>query len=145
MNINAAGLELVKHFEGCKLEAYLCPAGVPTIGFGCTTDVRLGDTINQQMADFMLLRDLARFEKGVERLVHVDITENQFSALVSFAFNLGLGNLGNSTLLKMINAGSPEAAAVQFTRWNRANGKVLEGLTRRRIAEQKLYQGKDWK
>jgi lysozyme len=141
MNINQDGLDLLKSFEGCKLEAYPDPGtgDAPwTIGYGCTTDVKPGDTINQEMAEFMLLRDVAMFEKGVSDLIKVDVTPNQFSACVVLAYNIGMTNFGASTLLRMINAQDPNASA-QFLRWNRAAGQVMAGLTRRREAEKQLY------
>jgi lysozyme len=144
MRISPAGKELIQHFEGCKLEAYRCSAGVLTIGYGHTGDVKEGDTITQEMADLMLLRDLRKFEIGIDGLVKAQITQNQFDSLVSLAFNVGLGNLSTSTLIRMINAGSADAAADQFLRWNRAAGRVMPGLTRRREAERKHYKGQSW-
>ncbi|MCJ2030709.1 lysozyme [Methylobacterium sp. J-043] len=96
--------------------------------------------ITQAEADDILARDLVRFEDAVARLVRVPVTQNQFDALVSFAFNLGEGNLGSSTLLKKLNAGDYDGAADQFARWNKAKGKVLTGLTRRRAAEADLFR-----
>ena len=141
MNINQAGLDLLKSFEGCKLEAYPDPATgeAPwTIGYGCTTDVHPGDVINQAMADFMLLRDVAVFEKRVSDLIKVPVTDNQFSACVVLAYNIGITNFGASTLLRMINANDP-AASLQFLRWDKAAGKTMAGLTRRRAAEKALF------
>jgi lysozyme len=144
MNISQNGIDLIQHFEGCRLDAYLDSVGVPTIGYGCTKDVKLGDSITQEQADVMFLAEISKFEKGVESLVHVDISQNQFDALVSFAYNLGLGSLASSTLLRIINAGSPEAAADQFLRWDHAGGQQLAGLTARREAERKLFLGESW-
>lgn len=147
MNASPKAAEIIRHFEGCRLTAYPDPAtgGEPyTVGYGCTLGVKKGDVITQEMADLMLLRDMKRFENGVNNLVKAHITQNQFDALVSLSFNIGLGNLQNSTLLKMINAGSADAAADQFLRWNRAAGKVMAGLTKRREAERKLYRGEAW-
>lgn len=141
-NINEIGLALIKQFEGCKLSAYKCPAGVWTIGYGSTgAHVYEGLKITQEQADDLLRKDLLRFEEGVSKLCPV-ASDNQFSALVSFAFNLGLGSLQTSTLRRMHNEGNYEAAAGQFTRWNKAKGKVLNGLTRRREAEARLYRSK---
>lgn len=134
------GIPLIKRFEGCRLAAYICPAGVLTIGYGHTgADVRRGQVISQVQADTLLARDYARFEIAVRRLVHVAVTDNQLGALVSFAFNVGTGNLQKSTLLRMLNAGDRLGAANQFKRWNRAGGRVLEGLTTRRAAERSLF------
>lgn len=139
MRISPRGIELVKQFEGCKLTAYVCPAGVLTIGYGSTgPHVKAGMKIDGAQANTLLLKDLERFEAGVNRLSKKH-TQGQFDALVSFAFNLGLGNLEKSTLLKLHNAGKHTEAADQFKRWNKAGGKVLAGLTRRREAEAALY------
>ena len=139
-DISNKGLDLIKHFEGCKLEAYRDSVGIPTIGYGHIEGVQMGDVITQDEADLYLSHDVASKVDGVNRLVRADINQNQFDALVSFAYNLGLGALGNSTLLKMINAGSANAAGPQFLRWNKAGGVVLAGLTRRREAEKALYE-----
>lgn len=146
--INGAGVAIIKHFEGLKLKAYKCPAGVWTIGYGHTgPDVMPGLVITEARADELLAADLARFEAGVARLAPVT-TDNQFSALVSFAFNVGLDEdgdgkaegLGDSTLLRKHNAGDYEGAAAQFALWNKANGVVMSGLTRRRAMEADLYR-----
>jgi lysozyme len=134
-----AGLGLVKTFEGCKLKAYLCPAGVPTIGYGRTKGVKLGQTITQAQADAWVVEEYDEFEAGVRKLVKVPLTANQLGALTSFAYNLGLGNLKSSTLLKKLNGGDYAGAAAQFARWNKAGGVVLAGLTKRRAAEAKLF------
>ena len=130
---------IIKEFEGCKLKAYKCPADVWTIGYGHTDGVKEGDEITQQEADRLLASDVDLFTSGVKRLVTSDINPNQLGALVSFAFNLGLGNLRHSTLLKLVNAGDFVGAANQFPRWNKAGGKVLPGLVRRRKAEKQLF------
>ena len=142
MKINKAGVELVKHFEGLKLKAYLCPANVWTIGYGCT-DKRYaykGNVITEGVAERLLKTDMREFEGAVERYVSVPLNWNQFSALVSFSFNVGAGALNRSTLLKKLNAGDYKGAAGQFCRWNRGGGKVLKGLIRRRAAEKKLFE-----
>jgi len=142
-NSSRAGLGLIKTFEGCKLSAYLCPAKVPTIGWGFTTwngqKVKLGQTITQAEADAVLVREYDAYEAQVRKLVKVPVTANQLGALVSFAFNVGIGALRSSTLLKMLNAGNYAGASGQFARWNRAGGKVLAGLTRRRAAEAAFF------
>lgn len=138
--INKAGFDLIRRFEGLRLKAYTCPAGVLTIGYGSTgKHVKPGMVITVEQADELLTKDLARFEDGVNRLAPIT-TDNQFAALVSFAFNVGLGNLEESTLLRMHRDGHYGAAAKQFARWNRAAGKVLPGLVKRRAAEAELYQ-----
>jgi len=140
--INKAGLDLIKSFEGLRLTAYPDPAtgGDPwTIGWGSTGDhVKRGLTITTAQAEELLRSDLRRFEDGVDELAPV-ATDNQFAALVSFAFNCGLANLKSSTLLKLHNRGMFDLAALQFGRWNKAAGKVMRGLTRRRDTEAKLY------
>ena len=142
MQISKAGLDLIKQFEGLYLQAYRCPAGVPTIGYGHTAGVAMGQTITQQQADDYLRRDVRMFERAVERLVKVPLTQGQFDALVSFAFNLGEGALAQSTLLRLLNAGDYAGAAAQFDRWNKAGGRVLPGLVRRRAAERALFEAR---
>lgn len=131
--------ELIKSFEGLELEAYLCPANVWTIGYGHTGNVHEGQTITKQEAEELLDQDLEVFRRGVRKAVTVDLNENQFGALVSFAYNVGIGSLQSSTLLKLLNAGDYAGAADQFLRWNKASGKVLTGLTRRREAERAVF------
>ena len=142
MQISKAGLDLIKQFEGLYLNAYRCPAGVPTIGYGHTAGVAMGQTITQQQADDFLRRDVRQFERAVSRLVHVPLTQGQFDALVSFTYNLSAANLGNSTLLRLLNAGDYKGAAAQFDRWTKAGGKELPGLVKRRAAERALFEGK---
>jgi len=145
MNINLKGLSIIKEFESLKLNAYICPAGVPTIGYGHTgPEVDIGLTITQRQADDLLAKDLAKFELGVSGLVSVQLNENQFSALVSFAYNCGLANLQQSTLLRYVNARKFEQAADEFLKWNRARKMVLPGLTRRRMAERSLFLSGDF-
>ena len=142
MQISKAGLDLIKQFEGLYLNAYRCPAGVPTIGYGHTAGVAMGQTITQQQADDYLRRDVRQFARAVARLVTVPLTQGQFDALVSFAFNLGEGALAQSTLLRLLNAGDYAGAAAQFDRWNKAGGRVLPGLVRRRAAERALFESR---
>lgn len=133
-------MDLIQQFEGCKLTAYLCPAGVWTIGWGSTgIGVSKGVTWTQAEADERYKKDMGVFKTGVKKLVTVPINNNQLEALTSFAYNLGLGALKGSTLLKYLNAGNYQAAANQFLRWDKAGGKVLSGLTRRRTAERNLF------
>ena len=141
MKISEKGLDLIKRFEGCETTAYRCPAGVLTIGYGSTgPHVKQGMTITEEEAEKLLRKDVARFEEGVSHIVGTT-TQNRFDALVSFAFNLGLGNLMSSTLLKRHKAGRFADAADQFHLWVKANGKVLKGLVARREAESQLYRG----
>lgn len=138
MKLNTEGLALIKKFEGCKLKAYKCAAGVWTIGYGHTKDVKEGDIITKVQAEDFLSQDLEAFEKGLRRMLIVQLNTNQFSALISFAFNVGLGNLQRSTLLRKVNTKASDAAEA-FLPWNKAGGKVLKGLTERRKAERELY------
>lgn len=138
--MNDAGLSLLKSFEGCRLKAYKDIVGVLTIGYGHTgPDVNLGLIWTQDQADQHLAQDLDKFVQGVEDLLEDDVTENQLAALVCFAYNVGLGNLGKSHLLSKLNAGDVQGAANEFLRWNRAGGQVVAGLTRRRQAEKALF------
>ena len=144
MRINDAGLAIIKRYEGCQLSAYRCPAGIPSIGFGHTKGVKMGDKISQGEADELLLEDIEGTEDELNRLLQgVKTNVNQFSAFVSFAFNLGVPALKGSTLLKRHLAGDISGAANEFLRWNRARVKgvlmVLPGLTKRRAAERALY------
>ena len=139
MNVSETGIELIKKFEGCVLKAYKCPAGVWTIGYGHTSGVKEGQTITKAQAKELLIQDLRPFEIGVNNLVNVPLNQNQFDALVSFCYNLGTGNLKNSTLLKLLNKGDYNGAAEQFDHWIYAGGKKLNGLVKRRAAEKKLF------
>lgn len=145
MKTSPAGIELIKQFEGFRAQAYVCPAGVPTIGYGTTRmggrTVGMGTVITESEAVRYLQDDLAKFESAVNRLVTVDLVQHQFDALVSFVYNLGEGNFASSTLLKKVNAQQWQEAADQFPRWNRAGGQVLTGLTRRREAERQMFLG----
>jgi lysozyme len=142
MKTNTAGLDLIKRNEGCELTAYVCPAGVLTIGYGDTgPHVVRGMTITREQAEELLANRLEReFEAGVLRLIgDAPTTENQFSALVSLAYNIGLGGLRRSTVLKMHRNGEYDAAAEAFSMWNQGGGRVLAGLVRRRKEEADLY------
>lgn len=141
MKINVAGLALIKTFEGLRLDAYRCPAGIPTVGYGHTgSDVRIPMTITPGEAERLLLRDLARFEAVVAANAE-DASENQFSAMVCLAFNIGPGRFLGSSVLRRHNAGNHAGAADAFLMWNKAGRKVLAGLIRRREAERALYLG----
>ena len=138
--ISDQGLELLKAFEGCKLTAYYCAANVLTIGYGSTgKHIQEGMTISQDEADDLLHKDLKRFMHGVQELVTVPLTHDQFSALVSFAFNCGLGALEDSTLLKRVNSEEFEGVADAFNMWVKGGNKVLQGLVRRRKSEAHLF------
>ena len=148
MQIGKKGLDLIKEFEGCQLKAYKCPAGVWTIGWGTTEPINgvaihEGMTITQKQADELLLKNLKSYESGVNRLVKVKLNQNQFDALVSFTYNCGVGALQKSTLLEKLNKGDYIGASNEFPRWNKAGGKVLKGLVRRREAERKLFLEED--
>ena len=139
MKISKNGLDLIKHFEGCELEAYKCPAGVWTIGYGHIKTAVEGMTITQHQADEMLIEEMNEYEGYINNSVRVDLTQNQFDAMVSWVYNLGNGNLNTSTLLKVLNSGDYAGVPEQMLRWNKAGGRVLEGLTRRRQAEADLF------
>ena len=145
MKTSKAGLNLIKQFESFRAAPYLCSAGVPTIGYGTTVypngiKVKLSDQkITQQLAESFLQHHVNAIEKDVLSLVKVPLTQNQFDALVSFSYNVGLGAFRDSTLLKLLNAGDIDGASKQFERWNKAGGKVSNGLTRRRNAEKALF------
>lgn len=144
MKLSQKGIELIKQFEGYSSKAYPDPAtgGAPwTIGYGTTKGVKPGMVITAQQAEKMLRDDVAKFESGVSSLVTAPTTQGQFDAMVSLAYNIGLGNFGKSTLLKKHNARCYTCAADQFRVWNRANGKVMNGLTKRRAAEREVYMG----
>tara|TARA_B100000282_G_scaffold209771_1_gene154457 strand:+ start:621 stop:1064 length:444 start_codon:yes stop_codon:yes gene_type:complete len=144
LNTSAEGIALIKKFEGCELEAYQCSAGVWTIGYGHTKDVEEGDTISKDQAEEMLVEELHEYENYVNEYVNVALSQNQFDALVSWVYNLGPANLKSSTMLKVLNDGKYEDVPYQMKRWNKAGGKVLDGLVRRREAEALLYQGREW-
>ena len=139
MKTGSKGIDLIKHFEGCELEAYKCPAGVWTIGYGHIKGVKEGMTITEQQAEEMLKSELNEYEGYINILVTAELNQNQFDAMVSWVYNLGGGNLKASTLLKVLNAGDYAGVPAQMMRWNKAGGKVLEGLTRRRQAEADLF------
>lgn len=142
MKLSQRGIDLIKQFEGYSSKAYPDPAtgGAPwTIGYGTTKGVKPGMVITAQQAEKMLRNDVAKFESGVSSLIAAPTTQGQFDAMVSLAYNIGLGNFGKSTLLKKHNARCYTCAADQFRVWNRANGKVMNGLTKRRAAEREVY------
>jgi lysozyme len=146
MEVNKAGRDLIKKFEGCKLKAYKCPAGLWTISWGLTfypdgTKVKEGDVITQQQAEDYFNAIVDDFAKKVDALIKSNVSDNNFSALVSFAYNVGMGNFQRSTLLRKVNANPKDKTILaEFKKWTRANGEVLKGLVRRRDAEAKLYE-----
>ena len=139
MKTGTKGIELIKHFEGCELEAYKCAAGVWTIGYGHIKGVTSDSVITQEQAEQMLVEELNEYEGYINNMVTMPLSQNQFDALVSWVYNLGGGNLKASTLLKVVNSGEFNGVPEQIMRWNKAGGKVLEGLTRRRQAEADLF------
>lgn len=143
MKTSKAGKDLIKLYEGFRSKAYVCPAGVPTIGFGTTKiqgkPVDMNMMITTDEANVLLDEDLVVFEDAVNSLVKVKLNQNQFDALVCFVYNVGSGNFKTSTLLKLLNQEKYDEAADQLLRWNKANKKELPGLTRRRNAERTLF------
>ncbi len=149
MRLDSKGYELIKTFEGLSLKPYKCQAGVSTIGYGNTfytngVKVTMSDApITQEKANEMLKVIADSFALKVAKIVPSGLTQNQFNALVSFAFNLGVQALTNSTLLRLVKINPNDAnIAKQFLRWNQAGGKVVDGLTKRRIKESALYFSK---
>ena len=145
MKTGERGLDLIKEFEGCKLAAYQCPAGIWTIGIGSThygdgTPVTKNRTLPTEKAAIALLAaTIGQYEKAVNAMT-VELTQNEFDALVCLCYNIGAGNFLKSTLVKMLKAGDDKAEiAQQFLRWDKAGGKPLAGLTRRRNAEAELF------
>lgn len=135
--------DLIKEAEGCKLVAYMCPAGIWTIGYGNTEyeggrKVKKGDEINHAYAELLFDLILDKFEQQVSKVVRVPLNENQLGALVSFTYNLGIGSLKSSTLLRRLNDGDYDVGN-EFLKWNKASGKVLKGLTIRREKEKELF------
>ena len=139
MRISSKGIDLIKSFEGLRLEAYLDSVDVPTIGYGHTRKVQLGQTITAEQAESFLMEDIHEFELAIQRLVYVPLSQNQFDAIVSFTFNVGIGNLKRSTLLKKLNAGNIAGAANEFNKWVYAGKEKLKGLVKRRDKERLLF------
>ncbi|CAI2002408.1 Phage-related lysozyme (muraminidase) [Serratia ficaria] len=144
MQISNKGISLIKEFEGCRLKAYQDSVGVWTIGYGWTQPVdgrKIGQgmVIDQATAERLLKCGLVQYEQGVNQLVKVIITQGQFDALVSFAYNLGLRSLSTSTLLRKLNSGDKQGAADEFGKWVNAGGVRLNGLVKRREAERELF------
>lgn len=139
MKVSQDCIQLVKYFEGFEDTAYLCPANVWTIGYGRTRNVKEGDKITEVQAERDLLEELEEFKHQVLDSVKVELKQNELDALTSWTYNLGVGNLKSSTLLKKLNAGNKDEVPAEIVRWNKANGKVLAGLTKRREAEAELW------
>lgn len=140
MKTSINGIDLIKGFESFAAKQYICPAGLPTIGYGHV--ILRGEkfaTLSESEANALLMRDLDSFERGVSLLVKKALTQNQFDALVSFAFNCGVAALKSSTLLKKLNAGDFLGAADEFLKWCKSGGKTLPGLVRRRKEERELF------
>lgn len=146
MKLSNRGKSLIKKYEGLRLTAYKCPAGVWTIGYGHTAGVFAGQKISEKQADEFFDKDIKQFEDAVNSLVKVPLKQGQFDALVSFTFNLGIGSLRGSTLLRLLNSGNYTGAGEQFLIWNKIQkGKKLvacEGLTKRRKAEREMFLNK---
>jgi lysozyme len=146
MHCSEIGIELIKHFEGLRLTAYVCIGGKPTIGYGSTyyedgSRVNLGDVITLQQANELLMNILSQFERNVSTLIHgIPVNQNQFDALVSFAFNIGIESLAQSTLLKKVKSNHNDTSiTVEFGRWVLASGQKINGLVIRRRKEAELY------
>jgi len=145
MRINKAGIDLIKEFEGLRMEAYKCPAGVWTIGYGTTGRAGVGIkpaagmVITEAEAEWYLEQAVAKFAAGVEAVVTAPIDENEFASMTSLAYNIGLSGFRKSSALRHFNAGDKAKAAAAIKLWNKAGGKVLAGLVRRRDAEVELF------
>lgn len=144
MRTNKAGLDLIKEFEGWRAKAYKCPAGVWTIGYGHTSmagapAVKPGMVITREEGEQILRRDLKIYEDGVKTAIRVPLNSNQFSACVSLCYNIGVGGFRKSSVARFCNQSQWQKAADAFALWNKAGGRVLPGLTRRRAAEASLF------
>tara|TARA_A100000172_G_scaffold5986_1_gene3419 strand:+ start:2671 stop:3114 length:444 start_codon:yes stop_codon:yes gene_type:complete len=144
MKISEEGKSLIKKFEGCELEAYYDAVNVLTIAYGRTKGVKAGDTCTQEQADAWLEHELEEYGGYVNDAVKVPLNQNQFDALVAWTYNLGPTNLNSSSMLAVLNENKLEEVPTQMRRWNKAGGKVLPGLERRRLAESLLFEGKEW-
>tara|TARA_R100000781_G_scaffold112477_1_gene79730 strand:- start:436 stop:927 length:492 start_codon:yes stop_codon:yes gene_type:complete len=144
MKISEEGKSLIKKFEGCELKAYKCPAGKWTIGFGHVKNVKEGDEWSQSHAEHMLDVELEEYEGYINDMVDMQLNQNQFDALVAWIYNLGPSNFRTSTLRKKLTPETISEVPYEIKRWNKANGKTLDGLIRRREAESLLFQKKAW-
>lgn len=142
MKTSQKGIDLIKEFEGFRSKAYLCPGGIWTIGYGHTKGVRPNDIVTQRQAEDLLRKDLIECESAVNNLIKVNITQNQFDALVSLVYNIGVGNFVDSTVRKLINQQCLDISRIEhaWCMWKRAGGRTLSGLMRRREAEFKLFK-----
>ena len=145
METSQDGLKLIKKFEGCELKSYQDSVGVWTIGYGHTKGVEEGQEITQEEAEEMLASELSEYEGYINDMVECDLEQHQFDALVAWVYNLGPTNLRSSTMLKRLNANDLDDVPNQIKRWDKAGGKVLAGLVRRREAEALMFQNKDWR
>ena len=145
MKISEDGLELIKKFEGCETSAYQDSVGVWTIGFGHTKDVEEGQTCSIEDAESMLADEMDEYEGYINNMVKVDLQQHEFDSLVAWVYNLGPTNLGESTMLKVLNGGQFDRVPDEMNRWTRAGGEILEGLVRRRQAESLMFQNLDWR
>lgn len=143
MTTSPAGIRLIKESEGLRLKCYMCPAGAMTVGYGHTDPSLKGNdpAITEEQADALLAEDLKKFEDAVNKAVTVPMTQGMFDALVSFTFNLGVGALRSSTLLRRLNSGDINGAAEEFKRWVFSGNKALPGLTIRRNRERRMFLG----
>jgi len=143
--INARGLSIIKTFEGWSPTVYVCPAGVPTIGYGSIWDLdgnrvtMSHPSITKDEGQILLQRELRHIQRAVGQLVNVPLNANQYSALASWTFNLGSGRLQSSTLRRKLNRGDYDGASAEFPKWRRAGGKILKGLVLRRAKEKELF------
>ena len=145
MKISEDGLELIKKFEGCETSAYQDSVGVWTIGFGHTKGVEEGQTCSIEDAESMLADEMDEYEGYINNMVKVDLQQHEFDSLVAWVYNLGPTNLGESTMLKVLNGGQFDRVPDEMNRWTRAGGEILEGLVRRRQAESLMFQNLDWR
>ena len=145
MVISTPGIELLTHFEGLKLEAYQDSVGVWTIGYGHTKGVISGMKITESQAGNLLKTELIEYQNYINSMVKVGLSQCEYDALVCWVYNLGPTNLSNSTLLTLLNQGVKLQIPKQIRRWNKAGGKVLKGLVRRREAEALMFAGRDWR
>lgn len=141
MKTGEQGIALIKLSEGSRLDAYEDSVGVPTIGYGHTVGVKLGDMINEEQAEEFLREDLTHVELVIESAVHVNLAQHEFDALASFAFNVGTGALRDSTLLRLLNENQRVKASCEFVKWHNAGGRALKGLAVRRWREMGLFLG----
>ena len=145
LRINEAGMELIKHYEGWRESPYLCSAARPTIGYGstweCNGDAVTLDHVNitKKQGEYLLQREVRHSEAATRKLVKTELTENMFSSLCSFIYNVGSGNFQRSTMRMRLNRGLHEEAADEFPKWRKAGGRVVKGLVRRRKQERELF------